>query len=1085
MRKNLLLILIVFLSAAFCLAMEPPQELKCEGEVDPEGIDTPEPTFSWEPDPESEQSAWQVIVSTDWSLIEDGKGSMWDSGKVYSEEEYCIYGSTGPSAGELLSNKYYYWAVRTWDEQNNHSEYAENAEFVMNHFIFRQSFEHPEEESYSGHAAGDINNNGYSDIVIARYGGDNKVDIYFNKGKENGENLFKHSQSIEETYASSVMLADFNNNGHLDLIFANKGGPEKIDGIQIYYNNGDGVFNEKLEFGKDYSGTRVIAVGDMNRNGYMDVVEALYAGEIRVFENQGDGSFQLGWESSEDDETNDVGLADLNGNSYLDIIAGNSNGPNRVYINNKNGEFTYKEIDLEEDFNTRGVVIADLNGNGHWDFISANAHTDGIENAYYLNDGSGNFKLKEKSNEEDCSYSISSADVTGNGMMDYAVGNIENNRVYKHRSMWPFNIYRDNFSEDTETRSIFLSDFTGDGRVDMLWGLRYDNDRLYVNNHGPVNEPPQPPDEGFGGYYDGEHLNLQWGSGYDEQTDEKQLAYNLRVSTVSKEGPWNILSGAVGTTDSSGSFWGNIGRSTYVHLNVEPKTYFWQVQAINTAKKAGEWSEGQVVNTPPEGEWVASKPRELDFVLERDPLNYRDNNRYHVDVKFRIKDSEFNDCRISRFHYSTHPSGDWHLVDDESATLDGIWDDGAGDYYFYEALDEYDRVYDFLWKTGEHLGEGFKGDLQVKFTVSDIHGASTTVTSSDFFVDNRNPEKPGALIPTDKYDAESLTLKFSTPASDDNFSEYVIYYLDESSQWDDPWHYSDGDYYDDYITSQDYSPLGEEDFGGVSTITVSGLKADTVYHFALFAYDKYGNFSYSDTLSKKTNHPPEVEIVSVEQRRDGSGLADILFKGRDYDIEYSSYVYEGCSFWLGAGERREMTPAYEDERFDSEIFFTEEFSTYTFVWNAAEDIPDTEHASAVVELSFTDGRDESATGLSEAFVVDTRPPVLGGLYTEDPTASTIEWVWDGALDNNFDRYELWYSSAGAEYVSEDSYVLERDTSSARYIEIDDIDTHSYTVYGLEGITDYWGCLWAFDEYGNINRTSTAPRERVIPLKMNI
>ena len=92
-------------------------ELLCEQRVNPLGIDTSQPRFSWKISSVERgfmQYAYQVLVSDSEELLFQDRGNMWDSGKCKSEQSILI-----PYQGKKLeSSTKYYWKVRVWDVRN-------------------------------------------------------------------------------------------------------------------------------------------------------------------------------------------------------------------------------------------------------------------------------------------------------------------------------------------------------------------------------------------------------------------------------------------------------------------------------------------------------------------------------------------------------------------------------------------------------------------------------------------------------------------------------------------------------------------------------------------------------------------------------------------------------------------------------------------------------------------------------------------------------------------------------------------------------------------------------------------------------
>ncbi|MFX1358558.1 MAG: family 78 glycoside hydrolase catalytic domain [Promethearchaeota archaeon] len=108
--------------------INPPYDLKCEYLVNPIGIDIKNPRFSWilgHQERNQYQSAYQVIVSSESSLLLSEVGDMWDSGRIVSEQNFNI-----PYKGKpLKSDSNYYWKVKWWDKNNIESDYSKPSTF--------------------------------------------------------------------------------------------------------------------------------------------------------------------------------------------------------------------------------------------------------------------------------------------------------------------------------------------------------------------------------------------------------------------------------------------------------------------------------------------------------------------------------------------------------------------------------------------------------------------------------------------------------------------------------------------------------------------------------------------------------------------------------------------------------------------------------------------------------------------------------------------------------------------------------------------------------------------------------------------
>src|SRR5579871_6795892 len=61
---------------------------RCELTADPIGIDVPNPRLFWKLQSDQrgqKQTAYQILVASSEDLLKQGKGDLWDSGKVVSD----------------------------------------------------------------------------------------------------------------------------------------------------------------------------------------------------------------------------------------------------------------------------------------------------------------------------------------------------------------------------------------------------------------------------------------------------------------------------------------------------------------------------------------------------------------------------------------------------------------------------------------------------------------------------------------------------------------------------------------------------------------------------------------------------------------------------------------------------------------------------------------------------------------------------------------------------------------------------------------------------------------------------------------
>jgi len=120
------LIFLLLVSSIGLSAQVRVQNLRTENLVNPIGIESSKPRFSWQLASEKRnvmQSAYEINVSN----AADGKQVVWNSGKISSDQSmYVAY--NGPV---LQSGKKYFWKVRAWDNTAKPSAWSETASWQM------------------------------------------------------------------------------------------------------------------------------------------------------------------------------------------------------------------------------------------------------------------------------------------------------------------------------------------------------------------------------------------------------------------------------------------------------------------------------------------------------------------------------------------------------------------------------------------------------------------------------------------------------------------------------------------------------------------------------------------------------------------------------------------------------------------------------------------------------------------------------------------------------------------------------------------------------------------------------------------
>ena len=356
-----------------------------------------------------------------------------------------------------------------------------------------------------GVAAADFDDDGDIDLFLP-----NEQDVpdqlYRNLGNGQFEEIGGQAGVASLNAARTALWFDYDGDHRLDLLVAGDcytlSGPCAEESVLTLYRQfAPGLFSD-VTVASGIAGESVtlnatahrggMAAGDINNDGYLDVVIGMWRGKSRLLLNNTDGTFT---DISSAIETGDTVvydwqhmMHDFDGDGLLDLFAAVDNLPNRLWINQGDNSFVDEAVEAQVDtsMNEMGISLGDYDNDGDFDIYVTNIQIGTRHNVLFRNDSTPESLIFEEVSQDldvdrtGWGWGCIFFDADNDGLLDLAATNgwysdenaTDSSRLYRNFGGDP-EWFQDvsasvNFDDTMWGSSLIALDYDRDGHLDLV-----------------------------------------------------------------------------------------------------------------------------------------------------------------------------------------------------------------------------------------------------------------------------------------------------------------------------------------------------------------------------------------------------------------------------------------------------------------------------------------------------------------------------------------------------------------------------------------------------------------------------------------